>query len=186
MMRKAVMASLLGCATFLGAPATWAGFGGFLKIDGINGSSIDAEHPQWIPLTSFSWNDPSAPKVEQFGPYGQPPPASGAGILTITRPVADEIPELKRLCVSKQVLPEVLLSHPRESLPRRLLRRGESDLRNRYPPFVQFKLLRVSASKCLHVPGAEGEVMALRFEAIEWLNVKPPELRASSTEVGSR
>lgn len=173
MRAKRVVAGLLGLSGLLAASA-WAGIGGYLKIEGIPGKSADAEHPQWIPLSSFSWNDLSRSALEQNASYGQSAPRKGPGTLTITRAVADAIPALKELCGSKRVLPEMVLSHPRESLPRTFLRSGEGELRQRYPAFIQFKMTQVSVGKCVHVPGAEGEVMALNFEGIEWLNIEPP------------
>ena len=165
---------LLLLGALLSVP-TWANRGGFLHIDGINGTATEAEHTGWIRLLSFSWEELKELDGTRLD-YGIPAPASGPGVLIVTKPFADSIPDLKRYCSEREEpLAEVTLSHPRYSW------RGApgpsssgQDLRDVFPPFLNFKLKNVTVPKCLHVEGAEGEVFWLRFDDIQWLNAKPP------------
>lgn len=167
--------TLLPAVALLWAGAAMSHPGGYLNIEGIKGLATQPEYLHWIKLTSFSWDYPPdhASAGNTGGYWAQiAPPASGPGTLIVSKPVADQIPELQALCHSQKHFPDVTFVHNRDSLPRVYYVNIKGH--EIYPQMVEFRLKDVVVRNCMHVKGAPAEVMRFDFKDIEWRNLQPP------------
>lgn len=80
----------------------------FLKIDGIDGESKDADHDKWIDVLSWSWGETSSSAGAASGRRSSP--GEGPGTLTISKSVDKSSPKLTQACNSGRSLPKATVS----------------------------------------------------------------------------
>lgn len=75
----------------------------FLKIEGVDGESKDADHKDWVDIQSWSWSEPGS-RATLRAPTG-----SGPGTLTIVKTVDKASPKLSEACTSGRSLGRVVV-----------------------------------------------------------------------------
>jgi type VI secretion system secreted protein Hcp len=75
----------------------------FLKMEGVEGESKDKDHKDWVDILSWSWGEPGS-RANRRAPTG-----SGAGTLTIVKPVDKASPRLSDACTSGRSLGRVVV-----------------------------------------------------------------------------
>jgi len=75
----------------------------YLKIEGIDGESTDADHKDWIEIESWSWGATNSSSRQPA------PVASGRGTLTIVRRVDKASPKLSEACTGGRSLGRVVV-----------------------------------------------------------------------------
>jgi hypothetical protein len=129
-----------------------ADIGGYLTV------GAEASAPR-IKLSSFQWIEANPPKDEAAAYMHVPaPPKSGAGELIVVKPAATSIPDLASACAGKGAIPILRIDVP--SWEVHSVKEGEQ-------PYRHYVLKDVKLFHCAHAAGAAGEVLHLKFSAIE-------------------
>lgn len=79
----------------------------FLKIEGVDGESKDAEHKDWVDIVSWSWGGPGS-RATRNAPTG-----NGPGTLTIVKTVDKASPKLSEACTSGRSLGRIVVESRR-------------------------------------------------------------------------
>ena len=101
----------------------------YIKFDGVDGESTDANHDKWIDVLSIDW-----------GARSGGPPRSGSGDVSVTKYVDKASPKLQQSCATGGRYKEVVLSSPNKASPS--------------TPYLRYKLRDVipSSQSCLDDP----------------------------------
>ena len=129
-----------------------ADLGGYLTVG-------DEPSAPRIKLSSFQWIDPNPPKDEAAAYSHVPaPPKSGAGELIVVKPAATSIPNLANACAGKAAIPILRIDVPSWEV---------HSVKESEQPYRHYVLKDVKLFDCAHAAAAAGEVMHLKFSAIE-------------------
>ena len=121
----------------------------YMKLGEIKGESVDAQHKDWIEVSSFSWGTSNAGRVGAT--TGLATPAT-PGTLTITRKMDKASPVLMQRC-SGQKAPEVVVHLPSSQ-------RGQG--------YIEYVLKDVIISACTQANGQES--LSFNYSKIEFKN----------------
>jgi hypothetical protein len=147
--RLALFAALI--LAILSEPAS-ADIGGYLTV------GAEASAPR-IKLSSFQWIDANPPKDEAAAYTHVPaPPKSGPGELIVVKPAATSIPDLASACASKSAIAILRIDVPSWEV---------HSVKEAGQPYRHYVLKDVKLFDCAHAAGAAGEVLHLKFSAIE-------------------
>lgn len=121
----------------------------YMKLGEIKGESVDAQHKDWIEVSSFSWGTSNSGRVGATTGIATP---ATPGTLTITKKMDKASPVLMQRC-SGQKAPEVVVHLPSSQ-------RGQG--------YTEYVLKDVMISACTQANGQES--LSFNYSKIEFKN----------------
>ncbi len=134
-------------------------FDAFLKIEGIDGESTEAEHQNWIDVVSFSWGV-SQPSTVLQGSGGATERATATDF-AIGKKIDKASPKLFAACVQGTHIGSAIIQ---------FVRRDQGLARSE---FIEYKLSDVIVSSLQPAGNSQGDILptealSLNFVKIEW------------------
>lgn len=145
--------------TFFALPSS-ADAAGYIKFDGIDGESKDANHDKWIDVLSWSWGETQSGQSSRGGSARAPRDGS-MGDLVVVKEMDKASPKLQEACANGKFFDEVEIHFA-----------TTNNRNSRRTEYMTYKLENVMITSC-STGGSGGEDkltenISLNFQKIEW------------------